>query len=86
MTSKADDRGADPVPPIFDDAVAQKPDPFDLFGQWLTAAGETEVNDPNAMALATVDAQGLPDCRIMLLNGWDRDGFVFYTNTRSAKG
>lgn len=61
-------------------------DPLVLFEEWLQAAGETEPNDPNAMALATVDEDGLPDVRMVLLKGADRDGFVFYTNLESAKG
>jgi len=61
-------------------------DPLVLFEEWLAAAGEKELNDPNAMALATVDEDGLPDVRMVLLKGADRDGFVFYTNLESAKG
>ncbi|MCF6302047.1 MAG: pyridoxamine 5'-phosphate oxidase [Devosiaceae bacterium] len=59
---------------------------MDVFSQWLLEARLEEVNDANAMSLATVDADGMPDCRIMLLNGQDEKGFFFYTNTRSAKG
>jgi pyridoxamine 5'-phosphate oxidase len=66
-------------------------DPFALFGEWMSAAEKTEPNDPNAMALATVDHEGLPNVRMVLLKGLDtagtRDrGFVFYTNYESAKG
>lgn len=61
-------------------------DPIALFETWLAAAGETEPNDPHAMSVATVDAQGLPDVRIVLLKGLDERGFVFYTNAESAKG
>jgi pyridoxamine 5'-phosphate oxidase len=61
-------------------------DPFALFGEWLGRAGETEPNDANAMALATADADGMPDSRMVLLKDFDADGFVFYTNTESAKG
>jgi pyridoxamine 5'-phosphate oxidase len=64
----------------------QGPDPFALFAEWLAAATASEPNDPNAMALATVDAGGLPDVRMVLLKGFDRDGFVFYTNLESRKG
>jgi pyridoxamine 5'-phosphate oxidase len=67
-------------------AAGDIPDPFDLFAAWLAEAGRSEPNDPNAMALATVDASGLPDVRMVLLKGHDRRGFVFYTNLRSAKG
>jgi pyridoxamine 5'-phosphate oxidase len=61
-------------------------EPFLLFSQWLAEAEKSEPNDPNAMALATVDADGLPDIRMVLLKGLDDRGFVFYTNTQSAKG
>lgn len=61
-------------------------DPIALFDQWLAKAGETEVNDPNAMSVATVDASGQPDVRILLLKGLSDAGFAFYTNSESAKG
>lgn len=61
-------------------------EPFDLFGAWLTEAERSEPNDPTAMALATVDPDGLPDVRMVLMKGFDPTGFVFYTNTESAKG
>ncbi|WP_210497194.1 pyridoxamine 5'-phosphate oxidase [Microvirga antarctica] len=61
-------------------------EPFALFRHWMEEAKASELNDPNAMALATVDADGLPDVRMVLLNGFDEAGFVFYTNTESAKG
>lgn len=61
-------------------------DPIALFSNWLEAAGQTELNDPNAMSLATVDDDGLPDVRIVLLKGLDERGFVFYSNAESAKG
>lgn len=67
-------------------ASGQAPDPFELFDVWLAEAFESEINDPNAMALATVDETGLPDVRMVLLKGHDADGFVFYTNLQSAKG
>lgn len=60
--------------------------PFGLFAEWLSTAQKTEPNDPNAMALATVDATGMPDVRMVLLKAADAQGFVFYTNTNSAKG
>ena len=60
--------------------------PFALFDDWFAEAARSEVNDPNAMALATVDQDGLPDVRMVLLKGTDPGGFVFYTNTESAKG
>jgi pyridoxamine 5'-phosphate oxidase len=61
-------------------------DPFALFAAWLADATASEPNDPNAVALATVDADGLPDVRMVLLKGFDQTGFVFYTNFESAKG
>jgi pyridoxamine 5'-phosphate oxidase len=61
-------------------------DPIALFETWLAEAGKTESNDPNAMSLATVDGEGLPDVRIVLLKGLDEKGFVFYSNAQSAKG
>jgi len=61
-------------------------DPIALFETWLAAAGETEPSDPHAMSMATVDKDGLPDVRIVLLKGLDERGFVFYTNSESVKG
>ena len=61
-------------------------DPIALFEEWLREAVKSEPNDANAMTLATVDAEGLPDARMVLLKGVDAGGFVFFTNTRSAKG
>jgi len=64
----------------------QEADPIALFSEWLGAAETSEPNDPTAMALATVDADGLPDVRMVLLKGFDVQGFVFFTNCESAKG
>ena len=61
-------------------------DPFALFDEWLTEARASEPNDPEAMALATADADGRPSVRMVLLKGHGPDGFVFYTNEHSAKG
>lgn len=61
-------------------------EPFALFESWLEEARASEPNDPNGMALSTVDADGLPNVRMVLLNGRSPDGFVFYTNTQSQKG
>jgi pyridoxamine 5'-phosphate oxidase len=60
--------------------------PIRLFSSWLDEAAASEPNDPNAMALSTVDAEGMPNVRIVLLKGVDDRGFVFYTNVESAKG
>jgi pyridoxamine 5'-phosphate oxidase len=73
--------------PVEDDAQLFAADePFELFDRWFVQATAAEPNDPNAMALATVDADGLPDVRMVLLKGHDARGFVFYTNSHSAKG
>lgn len=61
-------------------------DPFALFQDWLERAEKSEPADPDAMALATVDATGMPNTRMILLKGADARGFVFYTNCESAKG
>jgi pyridoxamine 5'-phosphate oxidase len=60
-------------------------DPFALFDAWLAEARASEPNDSNAMALATVDAEGQPSVRMVLLKGHGPDGFVFYTNRESRK-
>ncbi len=61
-------------------------EPFGLFAVWFAEAVKSEPNDPNAMALATVDPDGLPDVRMVLLKGFDTAGFVFYSHLDSAKG
>jgi pyridoxamine 5'-phosphate oxidase len=61
-------------------------EPFKLFAAWLDDAIKSEPNDPNGVALATVDEDGMPDVRMVLLKGFDENGFVFYTNFESAKG
>ena len=61
-------------------------EPLRLFAAWLEEASKTEPNDPNAMAVATVDAEGRPNLRMVLLKGFDERGLVFYTNTESQKG
>jgi pyridoxamine 5'-phosphate oxidase len=61
-------------------------DPMVRFEAWLAEAGVSEPNDPNAMAVASVGADGLPNLRMVLLKGHDARGFVFYTNFESAKG
>ena len=64
----------------------QENEPYSLFGTWLKEAEATEPNDPNALALATVDADGMPNVRMVLLKSFDSDGFVFFTNYESRKG
>ncbi len=61
-------------------------EPFALFESWFAEARAKEANDPNAMAVATVDPDGLPDVRMVLMKEHDPEGFVFYTNSQSAKG
>lgn len=61
-------------------------DPFQQFHHWFTQAREAEVLEPNAMALATADADGTPNCRMVLLKEADARGFVFFTDYRSVKG
>ncbi|MFT4184496.1 MAG: pyridoxamine 5'-phosphate oxidase [Rhizobium sp.] len=64
----------------------ERNEPFALFAAWLRDAEASEPNDPNAVALATVDEEGLPNVRMVLLKGFDIQGFVFYTNFESQKG
>src|SRR5215469_6175540 len=71
---------AEPLPAVTD------ADPIPLFVTWLEEALKKEPNDANAMTLATVDADGMPDARMVLLKGVDETGFSFFTNTESAKG
>jgi pyridoxamine 5'-phosphate oxidase len=61
-------------------------EPFALFGHWFEEARQKEINDPEAMCVATADADGLPDARMVLMKEWSPAGFVFYTNAESAKG
>lgn len=61
-------------------------DPFAQFRAWFAEAETAEINDPNAMSVATVGADGRPSVRILLLKGLDDRGFTFYTNTQSRKG
>lgn len=82
MTEKLD------RPPEDEDAATwtEARDPFRLFHEWLEKARGSEINDPNGVALATADADGYPDVRMVLLKGADERGFVFFTNFESAKG
>ncbi|MEM1371253.1 MAG: pyridoxamine 5'-phosphate oxidase [Pseudomonadota bacterium] len=81
----------DVVDDIIEPILSTDIDPFDVFAQWMHEASEREINDPNAMTVASVDADGLPNARVVLLNGVDPAGvadrgFVFYTNLESQKG
>jgi pyridoxamine 5'-phosphate oxidase len=89
--------GDDLIPPSpkYNAAEAPSPDdaalfaenePFALFERWFKDAKDKELNDPNGMALATADAGGFPDVRMVLLKHVDAQGFVFYSNAESAKG
>ena len=70
------------------DRAAHHPwgEPFHKVGAWLKEAEQSEPNDPNAMALATVGSDGMPSVRMVLLKDFDEKGFVFYTNFESKKG
>lgn len=70
----------------YDTARQWPEDPHALFESWLAEAAQSEPNDPNAMCLATVAADGMPSARMVLLKAHDRRGFVFYTNSDSRKG
>jgi pyridoxamine 5'-phosphate oxidase len=72
--------------PKDDGGIRPETDPIHLFARWMEEAEKTEINEANAMALATVDASGRPNLRMVLLKGFDHQGFVFYTNKESAKG
>ncbi|WP_374514376.1 pyridoxamine 5'-phosphate oxidase [Brevundimonas sp.] len=69
-----------------DESIFERDEPIALFVEWLADAKGTEPNDANAMALATVDADGQPDARMVLLKDVDGRGFTFYSNRESAKG
>src|SRR5204862_2036803 len=64
----------------------QADEPLQLFAAWFEEAAKSEPRDPTAMSLATVDADGLPNVRMVLMKGFDERGFVFYTNIDSVKG
>jgi pyridoxamine 5'-phosphate oxidase len=72
--------------PLTSGDFTESTEPFELFSAWFDEARASEPNDPNAMALATVDADGLPDVRMVLMNGRSPEGFVFYSHINSAKG
>ncbi|MFW2587134.1 pyridoxamine 5'-phosphate oxidase [Sagittula sp. SSi028] len=67
------------------DGIFAGDDPFEIARRWLAEAEKTEPNDPNAIALSTVDAEGMPNARMVLLKGIEADAFVFYTNYGSVK-
>lgn len=69
-----------------DETLFERDEPIALFLEWLESARAAEPNDPNAMALATVDADGYPDVRMVLLKDVDARGFTFFSNQESAKG
>lgn len=71
---------------LTDRDIETQADPIAIFDNWLSAAKQSETNDPNAVALATVDGDGMPDVRMVLLKEYDTEGFVFYTNFESGKG
>ena len=72
--------------PLISSDFTERDDPWSLFEDWFAEAADSEPRDPNAIALATVDRDGLPDVRLVLMKGRDERGFVFYTNSESAKG
>jgi pyridoxamine 5'-phosphate oxidase len=73
-------------PPLTSGDFTQAEEPLTLFGEWFAEACKSEPNDPNAMALATADASGVPDVRMVLMKGYDAEGFVFYSHIASQKG
>jgi len=72
--------------PLDDGGITPSDDPFSLFAAWMTEAQASDAADANAMALATADADGRPNVRMVLLKGADASGFVFYSNAQSIKG
>jgi pyridoxamine 5'-phosphate oxidase len=86
------DKPLDPSSPLYEHAAHGlrrrdlDPDPIKQFINWFTAAAEAGIRDVNAMSLATASPDGKPSVRIVLLKGFDQDGFVFFTNYASEKG
>jgi pyridoxamine 5'-phosphate oxidase len=74
------------APPPDDATLFAESEPFALFERWFTEAKAKEPNDPNGMALATADASGFPDVRMVLMKSFEDGAFVFFTNAESAKG
>ena len=68
-----------------DKCFGELENPFKLFEEWFDKAQKSELNDPNALALATSDKEGIPSVRMVLLKGFSEKGFVFYTNLNSKK-
>lgn len=83
-TETANGTTGTPAPTVFDAEAAT--DPIALFGEWFAAAERSELNDPNAMALATTTSHGYPSVRMVLMKRLDDRGFAFYTNVESQKG
>ena len=69
-----------------DSCFEEADNPIDLFKNWFSEAEKTEINDPNAVAVATSDSNNQPNVRMVLLKGLSEKGFVFYTNFNSQKG
>ena len=65
--------------------IAAGTNPFNLFQSWFDEAAVSEINDPDAIALASVNADGMPSVRMVLLRQWSEDGFLFFTNYESRK-
>jgi pyridoxamine 5'-phosphate oxidase len=82
MTARSDH----PETALTEGDLEQASEPLALFAEWLAEAERSEPNDPTAMALATVDADGLPNVRMVLMKDFDASGFTFFTNTLSPKG
>jgi len=72
--------------PLDDGGISAAADPFALFHSWMKEAETSEPSDPNAMALATADAGGVPNVRMVLLKGTEAGSFIFYSNAQSIKG
>src|SRR5262249_33087346 len=72
--------------PVDDGGIAVRDDPMALFSAWMEEASKTEPNEANAMSVASVDGDGRPNVRMVLLKSADARGFTFFTNLESAKG
>ena len=69
-----------------DNCFGDEANPIVLFKNWFSVAEKSEINDPNALSLATSTSDGIPSVRMVLLKGYSEDGFIFYTNFNSKKG